>query len=106
MHLVRSACSRGSRGELVAYDGVNNRLEPSALCWIREDALAHALAIELPGSVQDLRSEGIYERGKRRLARRYDIAGNLVRVEHRNAERREDLGHRTLSARDAASERD
>ena len=91
---------RASR-QFLTNSRVSDRLESLALHWIPEDLLAHARAIQSTRSIENVAAELGYEFRERRRSRLDDVSGDLIRIEHGDAERREALGDGALAARDA-----
>src|SRR5262245_58322151 len=85
---------------------MSDRFQLASLRGIAEDALAHACAIQPALRVENLRTEFRYELTQRRHSRCYDVASDLIGVEHWHAQLREQLRDRGLAAGDATGERD
>ncbi len=89
-----------------AHARVHDRVEPRARRGVGEDDRAEGRPVEGAVRAEDPSAEGLGDRGEGGLARRHDVARDLVEVEGREAARGEPAQHVRLAARDAAGQPD
>src|SRR5437588_631429 len=85
--------------------GVPDRLHPLAPGGLGEDDRGQLLPVQRPVGSEDV-TELPHDLGQRGLARRDDLARQLVGVDEDCAQARQDLGDRALAGGDAAGETD